>query len=230
MKKLELIQEAINAINGKTYLEIGVENGVNFMPIKIKHKIAVDPKFAVTRKSKLKWMVLNWSNFFSSFFECTSDVYFSQHKNTKYDVVFVDGLHTFEQSLKDVENSLESLNEGGIIFVHDCIPPHEAAAFNKQLTHDEALAMNIKGWTPEWCGDVWKTICYLRMNRRDLRIFTLDLDYGLAVIMRGKPEGSISIELKALNCLSFKEFCAKKNELLNIKSLTTMADFLKLIT
>ena len=39
-----------------------------------------------------------------------------------FDVIFVDGLHTFEQCRKDVINSLNFLNLGGYLFIHDLIP------------------------------------------------------------------------------------------------------------
>lgn len=44
------------------------------------------------------------------------------------DVVLIDGLHTYEQSLKDVLNTLNYLTNNEIIVMHDCNPPHEPAA------------------------------------------------------------------------------------------------------
>jgi hypothetical protein len=108
------------------------------------------------------------------------------------DVVFVDGLHTYQQALKDVNNSLINLNEKGVIIIHDCNPPHEAAAYPAD-SYDHAASLSLPGWTGEWCGDVWKTICYLRSHRNDLKIFVLDCDYGLGIVMRGEPDNDLDI-------------------------------------
>ena len=58
----------------------------------------------------------------------TSDEYFESIKDTevKYDIIFIDGLHHNEQVLKDVENSLKHLSEGGSIVCHDCLPSEES--------------------------------------------------------------------------------------------------------
>ena len=229
MRKLEVIQAVIDKISAKTYLEIGVENGVNFMPIKVKNKIAVDPKFAITKKSKLKWLVLNWNNILAEFHECSSDEYFKSCKDKKYDVVFVDGLHTYYQSLRDVENALSRLNEFGVIVIHDCIPPHRAAAHPSQLTQKQAENLGIEGWTPNWCGDVWKTICFLRSQRLDLKVFTLDFDFGIGIVMRGKPESMLDISENQLNLMTYEDLIKNKNSLLNIKSTNTLKELMKYI-
>ena len=95
-----------------------------------------------------------------------------------FDVVFIDGDHSFDQSLRDVENALVEPRPGGVILVHDCNPPTAAAA-----SPDPAGA----GDGP-WCGDVWKTIVHLRATRSDLRVRILDTDCGIGVIERGESE------------------------------------------
>ena len=53
----------------------------------------------------------------------TSDTFFSQiEKALKFDVIFIDGLHTYYQCQKDVVNSLNHLNNNGVIFIHDLLP------------------------------------------------------------------------------------------------------------
>jgi len=74
-------------------------------------------------------MLKNLYNVCAKYHECTSDDYFARKKSTdRLDVVFIDGLCAYGQSLKDVINSLDNLNESGVIVMHDCNPPHEAAA------------------------------------------------------------------------------------------------------
>ena len=40
----------------------------------------------------------------------------------RFDCIFIDGLHTFEQSLKDFYNAWEVLNKGGAVVFHDTNP------------------------------------------------------------------------------------------------------------
>ena len=57
----------------------------------------------------------------------TSDLFFREqapqvYKNKKIDKAFVDGMHTYEQSLVDNVNCLKYLREDGYIILHDCNP------------------------------------------------------------------------------------------------------------
>lgn len=54
-------------------------------------------------------------------YRMTSDEFFKNYIKQKYDIVFVDGLHLHEQVYRDIINSLNNLNENGVIVVHDCI-------------------------------------------------------------------------------------------------------------
>jgi hypothetical protein len=60
------------------------------------------------------------------------------------------------------------MSPDGVIFVHDCNPPTRA--------HVERRDGGA------WNGDVWKVVYYLRCNRKDLRLVTLDCDWGLCVL------------------------------------------------
>ena len=51
----------------------------------------------------------------------TSDEFFKNNKE-KFDLIFLDGLHTYHQTIKDINNSLRNLNSNGIIIIHDCLP------------------------------------------------------------------------------------------------------------
>ena len=51
----------------------------------------------------------------------TSDDFFRINKN-KFDVIFIDGLHEYQQAVNDIENSLGCLNENRVILLDDCLP------------------------------------------------------------------------------------------------------------
>lgn len=48
----------------------------------------------------------------------SSDKFFKINK-IFFDVVFIDGLHKYEQCQRDCMNSMKFLNQGGIIIFHD---------------------------------------------------------------------------------------------------------------
>lgn len=226
MNRTEVIQQIINKKMARSYLEIGVYNGKNFFPIKAWRKIAVDPLFQIEGKKRLKWLFKNFYNIGAKYHETTSDNYFANATGTKpFDVIFIDGLHTYAQSLKDVINSLNILADNGVIIMHDCSPPHEDAAFPAQSL-DHADSLNLPGWTGEWCGDVWKTICYLRSFRKDLQVFVLDCDFGVGIITKGNPSSSLNLTENEIDKMSYGDLETDRKTLLNLKSTSFFPEFL----
>ena len=85
--RLDLIQHFINKVNCKNYLEIGCDRNQIWDHINVKNKFGVDPR----RGGNIR---------------LTSDEFFEQNKdNNLFDVIFIDGLHTYDQVSKDVEES-----------------------------------------------------------------------------------------------------------------------------
>lgn len=229
MHRTQVIQEILNKKKSPIYLEIGMGSGINFFSIKARRKIAVDPKFCFTKKNRIQWMFKNSDNFIAKYYNVTSDFYFAHlKKNYQFDVVFIDGLHTYKQSLKDFYNSLDNLKEDGIIIMHDCLPPNEQAAYPAQ-SYDAAASMNIPGWNGWWSGDVWKTICHLRSTHQDLKIFVLDCDSGLGIIRKGKPDNTLNLSLQEIESMTFKEFYQNKTEFLNLYADDFFLEFLKIL-
>lgn len=55
----------------------------------------------------------------------TSDDAISELNNLKVDFIYIDGLHTYEQIKKDMQNYIPLINEGGFIGGHDYHPTWE---------------------------------------------------------------------------------------------------------
>jgi predicted O-methyltransferase YrrM len=91
-------------------LEIGSDLGLLVESIRINRIFAVDP----IRNYKIPFKFRH-----IKFFEMTSDEFFEKHISQKYDFIFVDGLHTYEQVLKDCQNYYPKLKPGGLISGHD---------------------------------------------------------------------------------------------------------------
>lgn len=230
MDRFSLLQKLIDKHNFKTYLEIGTFHGRSLFPLKCKYKIAVDSDFQFTEKDKRKWNFKNFNNFRNRYFEKTSDDFFNDEKIYleklgNIDLIFIDGLHTFQASLRDVLNSMKYLSPDGFIVMHDCYPPHKAASIPAKSLED-ARNLSLAGWTGEWCGDVWKTIVYLKEKYGDeLILLTLNADYGLGIIQRINSELDLDIDLelyKRVNHIKYEEVKDKFRELLNLKEVNEL--------
>lgn len=179
--KYDAINILIEKFKYKKYLEIGYFQGQNFKKIKCDTKISVDPFVnGVT-------------------FKLTSDDFFEQNKE-KFDIILIDGYHECRQVLRDIENSLACLNEGGTIVTHDNLP---------QTKLEGQYLEDFPGGFV-WCGDVYKAWAKLRMTRPDLSMHVLDLDFGVGVIRKGKqithPQHDID----------FKYYIQNRKSLMNI--------------
>jgi hypothetical protein len=224
MNRIDVIQKIIDKTGAQNYLEIGVSNGHCFLSIKARRKVAVDPKFNIS--SKRKWKTL-FRNFGSQYYELPSDDFFATVKLPHgFDVVFIDGLHTYQQTLKDVDNTLRVLSKNGVIIMHDC-NPLDAATAHPANSQPHAASMNLPGWTGAWMGDVWKTVSHLRSQRPDLRVFTLDCDCGLGIITRGEAEDVLKVPVAELELMSYDALAKNRRQLLNLKGEDYFPEFLK---
>lgn len=189
VNRTRIINTLIKNIKAKKYLEIGVCSGDNISQIDCEYKVGVDP-----------------SDHSPSTFHLTSDQYF-QICSEKFDVIFIDGLHEFDQVYRDITNSLKVLNPGGYIVCHDMLPTTE-------------LMQTIPYQGGSWTGDCWKAFVTLRQERDDLDMMTVDTDFGCSIIQRGSQEKLI------LNAsLTYDNFVKNKNEWMNIIS---VEDYLKI--
>jgi hypothetical protein len=65
----------------------------------------------------------------------TSDDAILDFQNEKVDLVYIDGMHTYEQVYKDIENYIKIVNKDGFISGHDYCPgwPGVIRAVNEQV-------------------------------------------------------------------------------------------------
>lgn len=217
LTRMQIINTLIKKKGYKNYLEIGVQTGKCLFKIDAPHKIAVDPEF------KLE----NWRKWFSfannrntQYFELTSDDFFNQHghrleKMGGIDIAFIDGLHIYEQTNRDVENCLKYLNKNGIILMHDCNPP-TADAETRAWTYEEFREKtDNRGYL--WCGDVWKTLAYYKATRRDLEVCCFDTDFGIGAIYYKDSEPN-NIDKNQILSMGFKELRNNCGEIINLKN------------
>tara|TARA_X000000950_G_C13891486_1_gene651019 strand:+ start:859 stop:1533 length:675 start_codon:yes stop_codon:yes gene_type:complete len=188
----EIIQNTIDLKNYKSYLEIGCDNDQNFNKINIYEKFGVDP--------------ISGGNI-----RKTSDDFFFQNKDS-FDCIFIDGLHEYDQVKNDIINSLKYLNDGGVIFVHDCLP---RSYFEQAVPRSQHM----------WTGDVWKSIVEFR-TYDNLDICVGKLDMGLGIILKRKNANKLSISVKDFKNLKYKEFFENYETYLNLISHSKIINFI----
>lgn len=226
MNRVDIIQRIIDKTGAVTYLEIGVNKGRAFLKIRAREKFGVDPNLAIPGIKKTQWLMRNPSNLRARYFEKTSDDFFESFEpGISFDVVFIDGLHTYEQAMKDVMHSLQQLSARGIIILHDCNPSNKAAACPAESI-EHAKAMNPDSWNDQWNGDVWKAICHLRCTRNDLNVFVLNCDHGVGIVSKGRPETLLDITETQLSGMTYDDLASNRTELLNLKAEAYLDQFL----
>ena len=132
----------------------------------------------------------------------TSDEFFTKNNHLKFDVIFIDGLHEYEQCQRDCINSMKYLNEGGIIFFHDFLP---------RSIYEEKVPRKQIAWT----GDVWKVAVELN-NSINVELKIINIDHGVGVLKLKK-----NFQYKKMDNLkneSFQEFLEYKKKLPIISS------------
>jgi len=180
----DLIQFLINKYKFQNYLEIGCDKDQSFSKIIIKNKVGVDPISGGTIRA-------------------SSNNFFIKNKNN-FDIIFIDGLHHYNQVLTDINNSLNILNNNGFILVHDCLP--------------RTLAQQaVPRYRGSWQGDVWKAIVELR-TKENLDIITCKIDFGVAIIRKKKNQNLLKIDCVDFSKLKFKDYYYNHNKLMNIIS------------
>jgi len=151
--RLDLIKLALQVTDAKSYLEIGCDRNQIFSQLSVEHMVGVDP----AKGGNVRM---------------TSDDFFSQNTET-FDVIFIDGLHYYDQVSKDLNNALGVLKPGGIIILHDMLP----------ISEQEAI-VPIPETKQVWLGDVWR-LAFDLSNRVDVNFNLILIDHGCGVVTKG---------------------------------------------
>lgn len=155
-------------INGaQQYLEIGVREGATLKKVNVPVRYGVDPKFRFERDQYIAE-----SSGEVHLFEKTSDNFFDElQQNVRFDLVFIDGLHQYDQVVKDLMGSMRHLNPGAIIVIDDTVPTSVAAS-TRHLS-DLGKLMAATGETSKnWMGDVYKVFPFIHIFLRQYEILT----------------------------------------------------------
>lgn len=128
---------------------------------------------------------------------------FFDGSDAKFDLVLIDSIHLCVPVLGEIYNALAALNPGGVVVVHDCLPPD--AGVGSSIPHGGA-----------WMGDVYKAVAWY-FSRSPYLCYTVDSDCGLGVIDTARPaENGVAFPHEYMCELTYPEFDAQRSELLHV--------------
>jgi hypothetical protein len=190
--RVDLVNFFIKKYKFKNYLEIGCYRDLLFSKVQVENKVGVDPFCGGTIRLK-------------------SDNFFLENKFF-FDIIFIDGLHIYNQVRKDLENSLNCLNKDGIIMLHDCLPQN---IFNQSVPR---VDFDI------WNGDVWKLIFQIS-ETSDIIFKVLTIDHGICIIKKNTSK-RINLEWsRKYENLKFKYYVDNFKEKFNLVKFSEIKDF-----
>jgi hypothetical protein len=179
--RFNIINNAIKIKKYKNYLEIGCFKNENFDKINIESKTGVDPVSGGTIRD-------------------TSDNFFLKNQ-IFYDIIFIDGLHIYNQVKKDIANSLKFLKPNGIIILHDCLP---------LKIRDQMVPRSHEHWN----GDTWKALVEIR-TLENVDSYTILADNGLGVVFKRKNRNILDLSNTNFEKLKFKDYYNNFNKFMN---------------
>ena len=102
-----------------------------------------------------------------------------------FDVIFIDGLHTFEQSLRDFENSLEYAHDHTFWLMDDTVPCDAYSALpDMDMASFKRKRAGLK--VGPWHGDVYKTIFAIHDKHPEISYCTLVSGNPQTILWRSK--------------------------------------------
>lgn len=140
-----------------SYLEIGCGSNILFNSVACLKKIGVDPVAGGTHRM-------------------TSDAFFDEN-NDVFDVIFIDGLHEYEQVRRDATNALNCLKDGGWIVFHDFLPSNW-------------IEQHIPRISETWTGDCWKLA--VELTQADgIEFKIINIDHGVGLMKKTSSDWKI---------------------------------------
>ncbi|WP_314139497.1 class I SAM-dependent methyltransferase [uncultured Plantibacter sp.] len=173
----ELISRLHELLQPRTYLEIGVNDGLS-IALSRAVTIGVDPDFAVRSEVQCDLQLVR----------ATSDDFFArQHPmghlgGVPLDFAFIDGMHLAEFAYRDFMNLEQYMAPTGVIVLDDMLP----------RSSDEAARNRF---TRFWAGDVFKFVEVLTELRPDLVVVRVNTAPTGVVLVTGlDPESRVLAE------------------------------------
>lgn len=171
--RIALVNHLLGRMVDPAYLEIGCDRDLLFASVPVADKTGIDPVRGGTVRS-------------------TSDSFFAG--NTRlFDVSFIDGLHTYAQTRRDVSEAVAATKPGGWVLIHDMLP----------RTWEEEHVPRLQS---AWTGDVWKVAVDLSLSE-DIDFAVVAIDHGVGIARPRVPAATLTRQADNLVDARFAHFC-----------------------
>ena len=163
MNRRDIISQLFDHQGYTSYLELGLRDYNSVF-----NHIKCDVKHSVDLNMESAHYTMSTDDFFYKLESGMLDL----DKDFKWDVIFVDANHLADFVKNDTLNSINHLNDNGMIFLHDTLPPnYDAQLENKQ------------------CQTAWKVVPYFLKYHPEIHICTTtESDGGLGIIIKNKSK------------------------------------------
>ncbi len=207
LKRDEVISQVLELFHDPSYLEVGVNRGETFNNLRACKKVAVDPVFLFDINAYSTEKSL-------SFYQITSDKFFAEYAKDhgSFDVVYLDGLHTYEQTLRDLMNAIAFLKRDGVIIIDDVLPTSYDASlpdFSQVRALRQAAAICGVNWSSDksWMGDVFKIPFFIQSYLQQLSYATVAENHGQAIVWhQTRPDEAIQqLSMEKISRLDYRD-------------------------
>ena len=198
------------------YLEVGVSGAKTFDKLEAPVKVAVDPAFRFDHTDPARAVRG------TEYHQVTSDEYFGSVVDpaARFDVIFLDGLHTVEQTLRDLLNALEHLAPNGVIVIDDVRPPSALAAIPDEQEFLAQRKAEDREDESAWMGDVFRLVYFIDTFCQQLSFRVIRNNHGQAVVWRHRRPQVTDRGLAGVGAMDFDEMVRTEDTL----RLATFAD------
>jgi hypothetical protein len=188
-------------IGAQTYVEIGVWMGDTFHNVEAPLRVGVDPD------PLFDWKASLGRN--THFHPVTSDRFFSSGAAVPYrfDLAFIDGLHEYQQTLRDFLAVLAQSGPRAIWVIDDTHPsdffsalPSQGQAFNGRAQYGNN--------SQAWHGDVFKVVFTLHDFFPNLSFCTISTGGNPATLVWREPRAKFKPRFKSLEGIGRSDYFA----------------------
>ena len=178
LKRHQLLKALHKALEPRTYLEIGVRDGLS-LRLSRAQSIAVDPFYSLTAEVRCDLHLVRASS--DEFFARPHPL--AHFSEPVVDLAFVDGMHLADYALRDFMNIERFCHPGTVIVLDDILPRSAVEGARRRAGAARHGA---------WAGDVYKVVEVLRRRRGDLQVYELDtFPTGTLVVMLPDPSNRV---------------------------------------
>jgi len=208
VRRPAVVRRLLSLYEAPRYLEVGVCAGATFDRVEAPRKVAVDPEFRFDHEQAER------DHPGTEYHQVTSDDYFGRviAEDEAFDVIFLDGLHTFEQTLRDLNNALCHLQPRGVMLIDDVSPPTYLASLPDRETY-----FRVRDWLgvthKAWMGDVFKLVYFIETFHQGLSFRTISNNHGQAVVWRERRPSVRERTVADIATLSFEHFVLQQDAL-----------------